>query len=205
MNHKPFSESKPETKSRKKRTVLKYFGAAAAFLLAGCFLAYLGLTHTEVGRDSLRQELERSFAESFNGRLAIGNISGNFRPIVRFQDVEFYDEKDQLWLRAEEITSQPSWWAVLSRKIDLSTLSIVRPSLNLEYRADSTWNLVTVLKRERTGAWAFESTQISITEGTLNVSYEEHAPPAIESGWLFDLGRSKCIRRVTSKRDQTVS
>ncbi len=187
MNHKPFSESKPETKSRKKRTVLKYFGTTAAFLLAGCFLVYLGLTHTEVGRDSLRQELERSFAESFNGRLAIGNISGNFRPVVRFQDVEFYDKKDQLWLRAEEITSQPSWWAVLSRKIDLRTLSIVRPSLNLEYRADSTWNLATVLKRDRTGAWAFESTQISITEGTLNVSYEEHAPPAVESGWLFDL------------------
>lgn len=187
MNHKPFSESKPETKSRKKRTVLKYFGAAAAFLLAGCFLAYLGLTHTEVGRDSLRQELERSFAESFNGRLAIGNISGNFRPIVRFQDVKLYDEKDQLWLRAEEITSQPSWWAVLSRKIDLRTLSIVRPSLNLEYRADSTWNLATILRRDRTGAWTFESTQISITEGTLNVSYEEFAPPAVKSGWLFDL------------------
>lgn len=187
MNHKPFSESKPDTNTRKKRTVLKYFGAAAAFFLASSFLVYLGLTHTEVGRDSLRQELELRFAETFNGRLAIGNISGNFRPLVRFQDVKFYDEKDQLWLRAEEIISQPSWWAILSRKIDLHTLNVVRPSLNLEYRADSTWNLATVLKRDQTGAWTFESTQISITEGTLNVSYEEHAPPAVESGWLFDL------------------
>ena len=150
MNHKPTSESKPETNTRKKRTVLKYFGAATAFLLAGCFLVYLGLTHTEVGRDSLRQELELRFAESFNGRLAIGNISGNFRPVVRLQDVELYDERDQLWLRAEEITTQPSWWAMLSRKIDLSTLNIVRPSLNVEYRADSTWNLANVLKRDGT-------------------------------------------------------
>ena len=187
MNHKPFSESKPDTNTRKKRTVLKYFGAAAAFFLASSFLVYLGLTHTEVGRGSLRQELELRFAETFNGRLAIGNISSNFRPLVRFQDVKFYDEKDKLWLRAEEITGQPSWWAVLSRKIDLRTLNIVRPSLYLEYRADSTWNLATALTRDRTEAWAFESTQISITEGTLNVSYEEHAPPAIESGWLFDL------------------
>lgn len=166
---------------------MKYFGAAAAFFLTSSFLVYLGLTHTEVGRDSLRQELELRFAETFNGRLAIGNISGNFRPVVRFQDVKFYDEKDQLWLRAEEITGQPSWWAMLSRTIDLRALNIVRPSLNLEYRADSTWNLATVLKRDRTEAWTFESTQISITEGTLNVSYEEHAPPAVESGWLFDL------------------
>lgn len=187
MNHKPFSESKLDTNTRNKRTVLKYFGAATAFFLASSFLVYLGLTHTEVGRESLRQELELRFAETFNGRLAVGNISGNFRPVVRFQDVKLYDEKDQLWLRAKEITGRPSWWAMLSRKIDLRTLNIVRPSLNLEYRADSTWNLATVLKRDQTGAWTFESTQISITEGTLNVSYEERAPPAVESGWLFDL------------------
>ncbi len=187
MNHKPFSESQPDTPTRKKRTVLRYFGAATAFLLVSSFLVYLGLTHTEVGRNSLRQELEFRFAETFNGRLTIGNISGNFRPVIRLQDVALYDEKDQLWLRAEEITTQASWWAMLSRKIDLRTLSIVGPSLNIEYRADSTWNLASVLKRDGSAAWTFESTQISLTDGSLTVSYEEHAPPAVESGWLFDL------------------
>lgn len=156
-------------------------------------MVYIGLTRTEVGRDYLRQEIESRFAETYTGRITIETISGNLQRTVRLQNVELYDEEEQLWLHIDEIIAQPNWQGFLGRRFELSRLRIVRPALQLHYLADSTWNLSSVLNRKdavTSPKWNFESAQILVSDGTVLVSYEEHAPAAIQSGWLFDLAES---------------
>ncbi len=178
----------PQTASR-----LQWAGGITLFLLASGFLVYLGLTHTEVGRDYLRQELEAWFAETFTGRVSIGVVSGNLQRRIHLQDVTFYDEQEQVWLHIDEVAAQPNWKAIVGWRFELSTLTITRPSLSMEYHADSTWNLSSVLVRRQDSGlttWEFESAHISVSDGSVAVSYGGHAPAAIQSGWLFDLSRA---------------
>ncbi len=170
--------------------MFKRVAAIAVFVLGSSFLVYIGLTHTEVGRDYLRQEIESRFAEVYTGRIAIGTISGNLRQMIRLQSVSLYDEQDRIWLHVDEIIVRPNWQGIFGRKFNLHTFHIIRPALQLHYRADRTWNLSSVLTRRKTARasnWEFEYAKFSVSEGTMTISYEEHAPAAITSGWLFDL------------------
>ena len=184
-------ESRPISRVRGAR--LKRTGLITVLLLGSGFLTYLGLIQTEVGRDYLRQEIETRFAEIFTGKISIGTVSSNLLRRVHLQDIAFYDEKEHLWLHIDEITAQPNWKAIFGWRFELNTLTIERPSLSVEYRSDSTWSLASALSRRRnTGPsnWEFESTHISVSDGTIAVSYQDHTPDAIQSGWLFDLAEA---------------
>ncbi len=168
-------------------------GIVFVFVLGSLFLTYIGLTHTEVGRDYLRQEIEARFAERFMGHIEIATISSNPLRRIILEDISFYDENDHLWLHINQINAQPSWEAMFGGKIKLGLLNIIGPSLSVEYRADSTWNLSSVLSRRQLAAsqdWEFESTYISVSEGEISISYEDRAPPPIQSGWVFDVSQS---------------
>ncbi len=191
MDHPLPSEPRPDPRSR--GFALKRAAAIIVFVLGSGFLVYIGLTRTEVSRDYLRQEIESRFAETYTGRIAIETITGNLQRTIRLQDVALYDEQDRLWLHIDEIFAQPNWKGVLGWRFEPSTLQITRPTLHLQYNADSTWNLASVLTRRKptSGAeWESQSAHISISGATVTVSYQEHAPPAIQSGWLFDLAES---------------
>ncbi|MCY4233768.1 MAG: translocation/assembly module TamB domain-containing protein [Bacteroidetes bacterium] len=179
--------------SRSRGTVGLRIGIISVFILVSLFLTYIGLTSTEVGRDYLRQELEASFAENFTGHMEIATISANPLRRILIQDISFYDENQNQWLHIEQITAQPNWETIFGGKFKLGSLTIIAPSLSVEYRADSTWNLSHVLSRRQSNGsidWEFESTSISVSGGNVSISYEEHAPPPVSSGWLYDVSQS---------------
>lgn len=166
-------------------------GIISVFILGSLFLTYIALTHTEVGRDYLRQELEDKFAENFSGHIEIASISSNPLQRIHLQDISFYDEHENLWLHIHQITAQPKWEAMLGAKIQFASLNIIGPSLTVEYRSDSTWNLSSVLSRRQstsTQNWEFESTSISVSDGKISMSNQEHAP--VRSGRLLDMLKS---------------
>jgi len=191
VNHASFDEPLPGSPLR--GVIFKRIGIIIAFLLGSGFLAYLGFTRTEIGRDYLRKELETGLTEIFDGKVTIGTVSGDIQHQVRFKDIAFYDEQESLWLRIDEITAQPDWRGIFGQRIELGSLTITHPLLFVEYTADSLWNLSSILgSRQSTtsSTWEFESTQISISGGAIIFSYQEHAPAWIQSGWLFDLANA---------------
>ncbi len=164
------------------------------FLIGSGVLTYIGLTQTEVGRDFLRQEIESQFAEAFYGQLKIGAVTGNLQQTIYLQDVSLYDERQHLWLHVNQITARPNWFGVFGSRFELSSLLIDGPTLSLEYLADSTWNLSSVLSSRKPGgsqSWDFESAHVEITNGRIHLSYQEHVPKAIESGWVFDFAATE--------------
>ena len=164
------------------------------FLVGSVILTYIGLTQTEVGRDFLRQEIESQFAETFYGQLKIGTVTGNLQQTIYLQDVSFYDKHQHLWLHMDQITAQPNWIAMFGSRFELSSVMIDGPTLSLEYLADSTWNVSSVLSRRKprgNQTWDFESMDFEITNGSLHLSYQKHPPKLIESGWIFDFASTE--------------
>ena len=191
MDHPLPSEPRPDPRSR--GFTLKRAAAILVFVLGSGFLVYIGLTRTEVSRDYLRQEIEFRFAETYTGRIAIETITGNLQRSIRLHNVSLYDGQERLWLHIDEVFARPNWKGVLGWRFEPSTLQITRPTLHLRYNADSTWNLASVLTRRKTTdrtEWEPQSAHISISGAAVAVSYQEHAPPAIQSGWLFDLAEA---------------
>ena len=186
--------SEPQPSSRSSGLALKRVAAILVFVLGSGFLVYIGLTRTEVSRDYLRQEIESRFAETYTGRIAIEAITGNLQRTIRLHNVALYDEQEHLWLHIDEVFARPNWKGVLGWRFEPSTLRITRPTLHLRYNADSTWNLASVLTRRKTTSaaaeWESQSAHISVSGAAVTVSYQEHAPPVIQSGWLFDLAEA---------------
>ena len=191
MDHPLASEPQPSPRSR--RFARQRVAMLLVFVLGSGFLVYIGLTRTEVSRDYLRQEIESRFAETYTGRIAIEAITGNLQRTIRLHNVALYDEQEHLWLHIDEIFARPNWKGVLGWRFEPSTLRITRPTLHLRYNADSTWNLASVLTRRKAASqaeWESQSAHISISDATVAVSYQEHAPPVVQSGWLFDLAEA---------------
>ena len=168
-------------------------GRIIALVLGGLVLLlaglYLTLAHTVVGRNALQAEVEDWFSSAFEGHLTIGSVTGNLRRDVIMSDVRLLDGQDSLWLQIGDIRLRPRWRSIVARKLHVGTLTIQNAELRLRYRADSTWNLNELLvpSRSEREQWQFESGRIIIRDVDVTASFEDHAPPAVSAGWLFDL------------------
>ena len=67
-----------------------------AGVLGAGVLLFFSLTRTEVGRDALRHQIERQFAQTFEGRLEIGALKGNLVQQLFADEVRLYDPDDRL-------------------------------------------------------------------------------------------------------------
>ncbi len=191
MDHHLPSPPLPSPRSR--RLSLKQITAILGFILGSSCLLYIGFTRTQVSRDYLRQQIESRFAETFTGEVTIEAITGNLQHTIRLHNVTLYDEQEQLWLHIDEIYAHPNWKGLLGWRFEPSRLHLIRPTLHLQYNADSTWNLASVLTRRNmpgAGERDAQSAHISISNASIKASYQEHAPPVIQSGWLFDLAEA---------------
>ncbi len=192
MDHNLPPESKPDRRSQS--MILKRISLMIMFLLGSGLFVYIGLTHTEVGRNYLCQEIENRYAEIFPGHMTIESVSGDFLRRVHLRNTSFYDEHEDLWLHVDEITAHPNWDALIGWRFELRTLTVVRPTLSVNYRANKTWNLaplIEYIRNTRPLNWEFESAQISISDGSIVVAYEEDAPSIVQSGWLFDMSQTQ--------------
>ena len=161
--------------------------AAVAVILAVVFFA---LTRTEVGRDLLRTELERTFAAQFDGTLEIDALQGNLLQHVFASGVRVKDDQGRIVLRADSVVVRPRWRMLLDRTIVAGNLTIIRPELDVVFEDGST-NIGKVFGRDTSpppGArpWRFETTRLDIIDGTVRTTGREAAVPLIETGVLFD-------------------
>ncbi|HYE96777.1 MAG TPA: translocation/assembly module TamB domain-containing protein [Rubricoccaceae bacterium] len=172
--------------------VLPAYAVRAALLAAllGVVL-FFGLTRTEVGRDALRAQAERSFAQRFQGRLAIGYLRGSLVGELHARDVRLYDPAGQLVLSADSVDLWPTWRALFTRAFVASRLVLHRPRLALLRHADGRWNLAEVFRprRSRLGParpLSLRLTTVEIADGEVRTSRRGAAPAIVRNGGLFD-------------------
>ncbi|MFB3131034.1 MAG: hypothetical protein ACE10K_00775, partial [Rhodothermales bacterium] len=150
-------------------------------------------TRTQVGRDSLRRQIEHWFDGAFEGRLEIGRLTGNLAQDLFAGDISLYDPEGRMVLHVDSLVARPSWRDLFRKRISVGTLTLIRPTLHLLYQADSTWNLADAFRKRApqdvaAGAepWSFDSADLHLVDGAVHTQHEAAPPPAVERGWLFN-------------------
>ncbi|MFQ5568525.1 MAG: translocation/assembly module TamB domain-containing protein [Rhodothermales bacterium] len=164
---------------------------AVLILLAGVLL-FFALTRTQVGRDGLRKQIEQRFANTFEGRIEIGQLKGNLAQNLFASDVRLYDPGGRLVLEVDSLVARPSWRALFSRRISVGSLTLIRPTFYFFYQDDNTWNVADVFRQHTTKVpsdadpWSFDSADLHFVDGTILTRHGNELPSAIEQGWLFN-------------------
>lgn len=156
-------------------------------------LVFVGLTRTQVGRDGLRQQIERSFDDRFDGRVEIGRLDGNLVRDLYATGVRLYDAEGRLVVSVDSVIAEPHWRSLLRRGFDARSLTLVRPSIRLHQNSSGAWTAGSAFRRSDTLRVLGARKPFSLTLATLRLEeatlvVESDAPPsdAIASGRLFD-------------------
>lgn len=152
-------------------------------------LVFLGLTRTQVGRDELRNRLEREFAARFDGSLHIGSLKGNLLNDLFASDVRLLDRHGHTILSADSLVLRPHWRDLFSRKISVGSVTLFHPQLSLVRDSGGVWNLADVFSREAPAEgnpWTLSSTDIRLIDGRVSIQNDGERPKAVRDGHVFD-------------------
>lgn len=159
-------------------------------------LLFFALTRTQVGRNELRDELERQFAASFDGQLEIERLTGNLVNDLFASNVRVLDDDGRVVAQVDSVVASLAWRDLFRRRVSLSQIRLIEPEVFLVYRADSTWNLIQVFQRERPASaggdpWTITSADVVIEDGTVHTHHEASPPPLVEHEHLFNFANSE--------------
>ncbi|MGQ0766105.1 MAG: translocation/assembly module TamB domain-containing protein [Gemmatimonadota bacterium] len=150
-------------------------------------LAVLILTRTGFGRERARRYALSALRESLAGQVDIGSIDGDLLGRFTLNDLEISDRSGAPVLSAESATARLDVGAILSRRIRLGELTLVRPVIHLIQSPGGEWNYKRLLKSADTtvgrglgfGDW-INARNVSLRDGTLIVRrpYDEAVTPA---------------------------
>ena len=165
---------------------------AVGLLLVGA--AFVLLTRTEVGRDQLRVQTERAFADALQGELRIGRLSGNLVGTVVARDVALYDPDGRLVLHADSVVVRPTWRTLLTRRVEVAQATLIRPRVELLY-AGGRWNLADAFRSRRPATpdadpLGLRLADVRVIDGTVLTARIGDAPAPVASGTVFDFTRS---------------
>ncbi|MEM8488692.1 MAG: translocation/assembly module TamB domain-containing protein [Bacteroidota bacterium] len=152
---------------------------------------FLALTRTQVGRDSMRAQIERQFNNTFDGQLQIGQLRGNLLNTLYAHNIQLLDSSGGLVASIDAAVLQPTWLELLSGTVSLHRITLIQPEFHLLLRDDSTWNVSDVFKKKTVRAGAprlgsFTSSDIKILDGSVYTSNLGALPEAVAAGKVFD-------------------
>lgn len=165
-------------------------------VLAGIVL-FFALTRTEVGREGLRLEIERQFADRFDGEIEIGRLSGNLMNRLSAGDVTIRDPSGRVVIAVDSVVAYPRWRDLFRRTVTTGSVTLIRPKMRLTRSADGTWNLASVFRgRDRhsdAAPWSFHSTGVTIVDGRIVTRSIGERPRAVADGAVFDYADAEAI------------
>lgn len=124
----------------------------------GCSLL-LALFLIRPGAGSLRGRISNSIGQALGKRVEIGNVHLRLFPRAGFEldDVVIHDNPEfgaEPLLRSPDVTAWLRVTSLLRGRIEISSLSLKNPSVNLTRSAQGKWNLQDLVERTRNSAAA---------------------------------------------------
>jgi translocation and assembly module TamB len=135
----------PSTPSRPpRREAVRILKFTALFLLTFLLIAVAStfvLTRTDWGRERVRRFVVSRLGGMAHGQVTIGRMSGNLLNGVTIESFSIRDSTGQPFLAAEKISARYSILELLTKKIDLHAVQLVRPVIVLDRPTKgSKWN-----------------------------------------------------------------
>ncbi|NND71747.1 MAG: hypothetical protein HKN43_09215 [Rhodothermales bacterium] len=152
------------------------------------------MTRTQVGRDGLRAQIERSFEKQFVGTLEIGELRGDLVYRLFADNVQVYDSTGAVVATVDRLVINPSWTELFRRRLQFS--SVRADGIHLKATADSSghWNLLAALTRRTSDSqsdpFEFRVADIELENIDLTTSSPKDMYRRISDGRLHDFGNS---------------
>lgn len=122
------------------RTVLRIALAAIAVLIAVVLIAVLVVTNTTWGRERVRRLALEALRTSVHGIVHIGPIRGNLLQRAIITDLTITDSAGNPFLSVARARVQYDLWALLSKRVTLTSLALERPVVVLDHPPGGEWN-----------------------------------------------------------------
>ncbi|MEL6443531.1 MAG: translocation/assembly module TamB domain-containing protein [Bacteroidota bacterium] len=168
---------------------------AVAVVVLG--LAVVALTRTQVGRDGLRDQVERFVERELQGRLAIGELTGNLLFDLYATDLALYDADGVTVASIDSVVVRPKWWPLLTRgEIEIDEVLLIHPRATMHRDSAGTWNLLAALapkvpSSEPPPPVTIRSADIEVLGGALVTTRDGEPPAIVASGALFDVTQTE--------------
>ncbi|MGH7711880.1 MAG: hypothetical protein ACREOG_11390, partial [Gemmatimonadaceae bacterium] len=102
------------------------------------------LSRSDFGRSRVRLFALDALRSSVNGTVEIGRIEGNLLGNFSLADVRITDSAGQPFLSAERVAARVNATALLSKRVAVSELTLVKPVIHLTKTPDEEWNYARV-------------------------------------------------------------
>ncbi|MEX2152407.1 MAG: translocation/assembly module TamB domain-containing protein [Gemmatimonadaceae bacterium] len=138
-------ETAPNTgrASPPRREAVKILQITAVFIAALMLFAFVGtlvLTRTDWGRERVRRYVTGQLHGILHGQVTIGRIRGNLLNGATIESFAIRDSAGQPFFAAERVSARYSILELLTRKIDLRQVNVVRPLIVLDRPPGGKWN-----------------------------------------------------------------
>lgn len=129
---------------------LRILLGALVSLVVLILLAVFVVTNTDWGREQVRVRAVAAIAGAANGVVKVGRISGNLLSGLTLHDLSITDSSGAPFLAADEAHSAYGMRALISRKIELSDVRLVRPVVVLDRPPQGRWNFERIFPADTT-------------------------------------------------------
>lgn len=166
---------------------------AAAFLTLLVALSVIILTGTQFGRDALRDQVVRSFNNSFEGSLEIGRLQGNVLQDLFASDVRLLDPEGLEVMRIDSVSLHPHWRSLFRGSFVTDEATLVRPVVGLVLNEEGQWNLLRALASTAedvddgpSDPLDFRAATLRILDGRVSTTNDGPLPSSVQAGDVFD-------------------
>lgn len=186
----------PSSSVRRLLAVPRVTARLVATALALGVVAFFALTQTEVGRDGLRQSLERGFARQFAGTLRVERLSGNLVGTLVADGVALVSPGGDTVLTARRVVARPTWaLGLLRNTVELRDVQASGVRLHLVRDSSRRWNVQDVFRKRRPSSrppstrepvWRLGSPRLVLADASVIVEDRTPRPAAVARGQVFD-------------------
>lgn len=130
----------PRASRREAVKILQITAVFVAAVVAIAFVAVLVLSRTDWGRERVRRFAMNQLQGILHGQVSIGRISGNLLNGATIEHLAIRDSAGQPFFAAERVSARYSVLELLTRRIDLRSVNLVRPFILLDRPPGGKWN-----------------------------------------------------------------
>jgi translocation and assembly module TamB len=177
------SEAAGSRRHRLRRIAVAAGGVLLGILLVAGLAVFI-LTQTDFGRERVRRFTVNALNERANGAVSIGEASGNLLTGITLADFAIVDSTGAPLVRADTISARYSLRGLLSSRIVLEDVRLVRPDVVLDRRPGQDWNFVRIFPtdtaakapgKQGIGSWILLN-DVTIRDGHVRIR-NAWAPP----------------------------
>jgi len=130
----------PHADRREAVKILQFTAVFLTALVAFAFVAVLVLSSSDWGRERVRRFMLGQLQGIVHGQVTLGRVHGNLLTGATVESFAIRDSAGQPFVAAEQISARYNILELLTRKIDLRAVSVLRPLIVLDRPPGGKWN-----------------------------------------------------------------